>query len=112
MNKKTCEWKRDGDGGYYVKCGDFRVIELALRDVDWETEHDFNFCPYCGGKLTVKDNAKLSGGEAVRPDDFLACLNMLQRLTDRCGMVLRGVAEQIELFGLVDEAKELLKDNK
>lgn len=52
-----------------------------------------------------------SGSEAVRSDDLLACLDVLQRLTDRCGMVLRGVAEQTELFGLVDEAKAMLKAN-
>ena len=34
----------------------------------------------------------------------------LQRLADRCDMVLRGVAEQTELFGLVAEAREALKN--
>jgi hypothetical protein len=40
-----------------------------------------------------------------------AVVDMLQQLTDRTAMVLRGVAEQTELHGLVDEAREVLKAN-
>lgn len=50
-------------------------------------------------------------GAVVSSDALLACMDMLHRLTDRCGMIMRGVAEQTELFGLVDEAKEILKPN-
>ena len=53
LSAKVCEWKRDGDGGYYVKCGDFRVIMAEQRDFDDNTGHDFTFCPYCGGKLRL-----------------------------------------------------------
>ena len=63
LSAKVCEWTRDGDGGYYVKCGDFRVIMQRQRDSDDKAEHNFAFCPYCGGKLIVTINA----GVGVKP---------------------------------------------
>ena len=53
LSAKACTWKRDGDGGHYVKCGDFRVLTPGQRDWDDNGDHAFAFCPYCGGKLTV-----------------------------------------------------------
>ncbi len=53
---RVCEWKLDGDGAYYVKCGDFRVGVPMQLDVDGAAYHRFKFCPYCGGKLIVKIN--------------------------------------------------------
>jgi hypothetical protein len=67
LSAKACEWKRDGDGGYYVKCQDFRVIKALQRDVDDNTEHNFAYCPYCGGRLTVTANAPVSGVESAAP---------------------------------------------
>jgi hypothetical protein len=55
LSAKKCEWNRDNDGGYYVKCGDFRVIMAEQRDVDDNTGHNFAFCPYCGGKLWIRN---------------------------------------------------------
>jgi hypothetical protein len=49
----TCEWKRDGDGNHYVQCGDFRVDKPAQWDCDDDLYHTYNYCPYCGRKLTV-----------------------------------------------------------
>jgi hypothetical protein len=61
LSAKACEWKCDGDGGYYVKCGDFRVKTPRQPDFDEDgTAHNFAYCPYCGGRLTVAANA---GGE-------------------------------------------------
>ena len=56
LSAKTCEWKRDGDGGFYVKCKDFRVIDAGQRDCDANGYHAFGFCPYCGGRLSVIAN--------------------------------------------------------
>ena len=56
LSDKTCRWMRDGDGGYYVKCGDFRVACPWQVDIDWTDGHTFKFCPYCGGKLEVVRN--------------------------------------------------------
>ena len=60
LRGKACEWKRDGDGGYYVKCGDFRVKTTRQRDYDDDgPAHVFTFCPYCGGRMTVTANMAL-----------------------------------------------------
>ncbi len=72
------------------------ICPTCRRENDDRREH----CHWCGAELPP-----------VRPEPLLAALDILQRLTDRCGMLLRGVAEQTELFGLVDEAKEVLKAN-
>lgn len=56
LTAKSCTWKLDGDGGYYVGCGDFRVIKAFLFDFDGSGKHHFAFCPYCGGKLEVVKN--------------------------------------------------------
>jgi hypothetical protein len=48
-----CFWKRDSDGACYVGCRDIRVLAYHQRDVDNNFEHDFAFCPYCGGKLRL-----------------------------------------------------------
>ena len=62
LSAKACTWKRDGDGGHYVKCGDFRVLTPGQRDWDDNGDHAFAFCPYCGGKLTVTANTSVRGG--------------------------------------------------
>ena len=51
---KTCLWKLDGDGGYYVKCRDIRVFGPRQKDFDERgVAHNFTWCPYCGGRLTI-----------------------------------------------------------
>ena len=61
LSAKACEWKRDGDGGLYVKCGDFRVKAPRQSDIDDDgTAHNFAYCPYCGGRLTVTANKMIS----------------------------------------------------
>jgi len=60
LSAKACEWKRDGDGGYYVKCGDFRVKTPRQPDFDEDgTAHNFAYCPYCGGRLTMTDHVRV-----------------------------------------------------
>lgn len=53
LSAKACEWSRDNDGCYYVRCNDFRVIMPRQRDTDNNRDHNFAFCPYCGGRLTI-----------------------------------------------------------
>ena len=65
---QACEWKRDGDGGYYVKCGDFRVKTPRQLDIDeGGTAHNFAYCPYCGGRLTITDNVRVPANNGNRP---------------------------------------------
>lgn len=50
---KTCEWVPWGEdcSVYDTECGGaFTVTEGT------PTENDFNFCPYCGGKLVEADD--------------------------------------------------------
>lgn len=56
LSAKACSWSRDNDGGYYVRCQGFRVLMPRQRDCDDNTERNFAFCPYCGGKLTLIKN--------------------------------------------------------
>ena len=63
-NKPTCEWLRDGDGGYYVKCGDFRVSRAGQVDHDAVLDQfSFRFCPYCGGRLKIRVNDGKKGDQ-------------------------------------------------
>jgi len=53
---RECAWTRDGDGCYYVKCRDIRVLMPRQRDADDNADHNFMFCPYCGGRIHVSSN--------------------------------------------------------
>ena len=58
--ERECTWTRDGDGGYYARCIDNRVSAPRQPDKDSEgVEHNFTFCPYCGGRLHVSSNGPL-----------------------------------------------------
>ena len=59
---RECTWKRDGDGCYYVRCRDIRVLMPRQRDADDNMDHNFMFCPYCGGRIHVSSNIAVSGG--------------------------------------------------
>ena len=48
-----CFWKRDSDGALYVGCRDMRVLGNIQRDADTNFSHNFEYCPYCGGKMRL-----------------------------------------------------------
>jgi hypothetical protein len=48
-----CVWLRDSDGAWYVGCRDMRVLAAYQREVDYNFQKDFGYCPYCGGKLML-----------------------------------------------------------
>lgn len=52
--EKTCEWKQDGGEGndYATDCQNmFTFID------DGPAQNGFEFCPYCGGRLTIQNEA-------------------------------------------------------
>ncbi len=70
LSAKACEWKRDGDGGYYVKCGDFRVKRPRQQDFDEDgMAHNFAYCPYCGGRLTMTDHVRAPANTNMRLEE-------------------------------------------
>jgi len=42
-----------------VKCRDIRVLMPRQRDADDNADHNFMFCPYCGGRIHVSSNNAL-----------------------------------------------------
>lgn len=49
---KTCEWKEDPEGNWDTGCKKY----FTFID-EGPAENGFEFCPYCGGRLTIANEA-------------------------------------------------------
>jgi hypothetical protein len=50
MSDKKCEWREDGDGNWATGCDSMFTFTDA-----GPAENEFKFCPYCGGRLHIKN---------------------------------------------------------
>ena len=57
-SKNVCNWTRVFDGNFNISCVNDtgkRANGNFKRDEKWsETEWDFDFCPYCGNKISTQ----------------------------------------------------------
>ena len=49
----SCHWQEDADGIWQTDCGN--AFEFTA---DGPTENEFRFCPYCGGKISIHEEAQ------------------------------------------------------
>lgn len=47
----VCEWLQDIDGNWATSCGNLWCFNDCARP----EEHKVTFCPYCGGRIKVKE---------------------------------------------------------
>lgn len=51
-DEKTCEWEVEGEGEWRTACRHiFNFSDGSLA------ENGFQFCPFCGGRITVTNEA-------------------------------------------------------
>ena len=53
QHEDSCQWKEDADGIWQTDCGN--AFEFTA---DGPTENEFRFCPYCGGKISIHEEAQ------------------------------------------------------